>query len=1045
MATDGKFSGANKNSQPRTMGGSINPSRVVVQLNLEETENLAEFEKTDFSDNTKKTFVRHTIALQKGETDVRFSNEYHLNNEEIVNGVSTTADGRTVPYNPDGDVNQTFAGSLRVNEDGTTAVSIFENSSNPGTIPISVQKGKSARGGEDYMELLAEKTRLGDAITQRIAGTSNFNIDAPFVPQGQKAREEDSNVGSFFIHRSLGKHLPDNWIDPTGDQPAVVRIDTLKAMGLLTLMNSSGDLFVPDSPNDILGGLAAKAQSLVPGTARLGLRVPVSRFDGTEILESIDEGFRRPSGGDISLAGRSMLSYGSFNNPLAPFDGLSGQSARNAATLLSLTVSGLLKAYAAVFKRVFRRPMIALGRRFQGEQRNQAGNQIIKGEHTTFAQHRNTDYGSGEIIPFIVKTENDFDAALAEGFRAFFQVGGGTSGVFMTAVNNLTGAGLIGRSSGFYLTLLREIVRSTNEIVAFGIPTFVNNLGDFLRTSGVSIDNVFDRMPTDRNAPDLGIAGNVATRVLSFLEEGSRLINEAKITKVINIIASIGDISLSQGAIGGQSIIDEIDDVDPANPGEPNLAALVSKSRLSAGVLSKTKTAWGTSTTPSAYMLPQPILNGSTLYSGGRKDGARFLKNSLGKQAISPSSGGRIDQEKVKELEETLDASYVPFYFHDLRTNEIISFHAFITSLDDSLKADYAEETSYGRMGATYAHRNTTRDLGVRFMVAATNEKDFDEMWWKINRLTMMLFPQYSRGRLLEYGNQKFAQPFSQVPTSSPMVRMRVGDLITTNFSDFDLARQFGVSNAEFNPGVDGPVSREDRNAARRAERIDNITRRMMEGSWNVGERGYLESGTIVADPDTGAVYNVPLVATSRAEIISLVGDGLVTVAVSNPDGSKATFMVQGTQVMIDEEFIDTLVVDDQEVDGVQENQVREAMNNFFGNENPIIRSFNSVRGQGIPGFIASLDLEVDDKTWETQYGSRAPQMVGVSLRFLPVFEINPGLDADGFMQGALYNVGAIMNSLKGTGSPNPWEPERYNSMIASAKSKLGSSKRRGV
>jgi hypothetical protein len=118
-------------------------------------------------------------------------------------------------------------------------------------------------------------------------------------------------------------------------------------------------------------------------------------------------------------------------------------------------------------------------------------------------------------------------------------------------------------------------------------------------------------------------------------------------------------------------------------------------------------------------------------------------------------------------------------------------------------------------------------------------------------------------------------------------------------------------------------------------------------------------------------------------------------------------------------------------------------MSAFFGNENPVVRSFASVRGQGLPGMISDLNVDIRDTTWETDYGSRAPKVIGITITFMPVFEINPGLDADGFMQGAIYNIGNIMNGLKKTGSPEPWSEERYRSMVGAAKASLDFSKRR--
>ena len=45
-------------------------------------------------------------------------------------------------------------------------------------------------------------------------------------------------------------------------------------------------------------------------------------------------------------------------------------------------------------------------------------------------------------------------------------------------------------------------------------------------------------------------------------------------------------------------------------------------------------------------------------------------------------------------------------------------------------------------------------------------------------------------------GINKFVQPFSQVMAASPLIRLRVGDVLKTNYSKFHLARIFGIGDA---------------------------------------------------------------------------------------------------------------------------------------------------------------------------------------------------------------------------------------------------------
>jgi hypothetical protein len=157
----------------------------------------------------------------------------------------------------------------------------------------------------------------------------------------------------------------------------------------------------------------------------------------------------------------------------------------------------------------------------------------------------------------------------------------------------------------------------------------------------------------------------------------------------------------------------------------------------------------------------------------------------------------RIPQQVVKIVEDRLDSEYVPFYFHDLRTNEIIGFHAFLESLSDSITPSFQPTTGFGRIEAVQTYKSTSRTLGLSFRIVATSKEDFDEMWFKINKLATLAYPQWSAGSTVfkQDGDtvDRFTQPFSQLVASSPVIRLRVGDVIKSNYSRFNLSRIFGM------------------------------------------------------------------------------------------------------------------------------------------------------------------------------------------------------------------------------------------------------------
>ena len=91
-------------------------------------------------------------------------------------------------------------------------------------------------------------------------------------------------------------------------------------------------------------------------------------------------------------------------------------------------------------------------------------------------------------------------------------------------------------------------------------------------------------------------------------------------------------------------------------------------------------------------------------------------------------------------------------------------------------------------------YNKTTRKISLTFMLAATSPADFDAMWFDINKLTTLIYPQWSRGKPVKAaGGDRFIMPFSQIPTASPMIRLRMGDVIRGNYSKFSLARLFGA------------------------------------------------------------------------------------------------------------------------------------------------------------------------------------------------------------------------------------------------------------
>ena len=397
---------------------------------------------------------------------------------------------------------------------------------------------------------------------------------------------------------------------------------------------------------------------------------------------------------------------------------------------------------------------------------------FFMGEHTQVEEELAT------FVRFVlVPTTHPYADCVAEGFKSLF----GDTQVSLKgkggSLDSVAEKDIIYDSPGFWISIARSIILSTETATRLGAEIATT-------TSNSKSDEDFFK--------------------------SLRMMQRSRVIGFLNAMAKVGDIAITSSLNDGNPW-----DVDQL-PDTP--ATRVMKSRTNSGQNSLAL-AWRGNSLPGLYVFPQPILE-ATLKMGVTFAGPNPLKAALGtgissKAYIAPSGqgntedvsyigGSRIPNDVVKVLEDQLDAEYVPFYFHDLRTNEIVAFHAFIDSLTDSYSPSYNSQTPYGRMDPVHIYKSTTRSISLSFTIAATSREDFDEMWWKINKLTTMVYPMYTKGTLVEtpgstLGKDKstFIQPFSQLIGASPMIRMRVGDVVKSNYSKFNIARIFGIGEPE--------------------------------------------------------------------------------------------------------------------------------------------------------------------------------------------------------------------------------------------------------
>jgi hypothetical protein len=1010
------------------------PPRPLPELTKSGDGDLVEIGQDDLVPREKRRLGDY-LAYQTGQV--------HKNEFPIKPGSTPfrirTATGNPAPISDtDDNAVRTYMDTFN-EESGQKARSTFESLSDSGMLDTDtrflIKKGKSdsswhRTGTEIFREIdeLRGEADVPKRVEEAMLANNRFNdTNRPFTP-GQREGEGNS-LGSLIVQPTLGAHVPQKFPRAVnGGEFATISIDKLKTFGILTMLEASGELNIPTDLSNPDEAFAAAISTSAPGLARLGQRIDTTRFDGVKILNTIEPSFTKVNR-DFSPAGNAISSYGNVNSPLVPFNGLVATSSITSAALLSLAVSIMMKSLALLLQApgASRTTTISRGglgiAEVQGStvdgleaRRRRLGSFLGKTDSTTAYRPIRDD-----ITLDTVETQYPFYQCLDRGIDVFFDVENKPVG---QAILGLTGTVI--QSHGYYNVVFRNLVRSTSDLLLGLVKTGLNEKSSY---------------DVDYN---LGGSGSGATDAISNAIGFVQIMNQSKVLKFMNVLAMIGEATFLAEDTAALQIDNQPDEFDdPLESGEkiPSLEMLHQKNRLSD--IFQNRLAWGGNTVKSLYLLPNILPLAAAIHDGNK---ARF-------SGMTPTNGfkkidtKRIEPDDVVKMENYLEADYMPFYFHDLRTNEIIAFHAFLDSISDSYTVDYSESEGYGRIGKVLTYKNTQRSISLSFAVLATSEEDFNEMWYKVNKLITLLYPQYTQGRALTFGQDTFVQPFSQLPAASPMIRLRLGDIFKSNYNKFDLARIFGLASPDFR--LQSQEAREA-DASQNRENLDRkireITARMSRGEWHDGDEakivpwpsGGARSSGYQRDLTDAPARPTPEQRTAQRDlntrgqldvVISAGGGGVsrslrtggegIRVRIKNPTQTEqgGYFIVPRDKLLLDTNFIHSLAVRQTPPttsgDDPNAEAQRQARANFFSPDgttpNPVFKSFESVRGRGLAGFIRSFNMDIDTSTqWETVgLNNRAPKMLRVSMQFEPIHDLPPGLDHNGFNSAPVYNVGS--------------------------------------
>jgi len=392
----------------------------------------------------------------------------------------------------------------------------------------------------------------------------------------------------------------------------------------------------------------------------------------------------------------------------------------------------------------------------------------------------------------------------------------------------------------------------------------------------------------------------------------------------------------------------------------------------------------------------------------------------------------RVKTGVVSTLESFLESEYFPFYFHDLRTNEIVSFHAFLASLTDSYTASYDSVEGMGRVEPVKHYKGTTRKFGFSFYVVATNEDQVSPMYDKINKLTTLLYPQYTSGKVVFQNQKRFVQPFSQLIGASPLVRIRLGDIARSNYSKFALARLFGAGTGSDKFNIDGnteikPVPPE--NLVYYYEPQNSGQPVAVSTQDGGGPIDYI-SPTGWSITITGGTTGVVINSANGLEYVEYV-TGKLKMKEGFREGPLAKFKgrnpgkfrtatvkkFDGETVFIKKSYLTqtVTVINAKDVSEVKSYNTTADISNSLSISNmldpttsAIVRHFEHNSGKGLAGHIDQMDFDWYSNTrWNTGDQGRSngfvPMMCKVTVNFSPVHDISPGLDSQGYNRAPIY------------------------------------------
>lgn len=768
----------------------------------------------DIDKNTKEIQLKYLANVTDETNKIPISRTYPQSNVEYGTNFQAIAsqDSEQFRYAPQ--LDPTVAPSYRVTN------WFPADFSTPDPIGVYNKDGRVSKRSfaiQQYMTRVAfEDTPSPTApIDNALLNAIGYNEANKFIPQNVQTVDRNPVNGPDYRRtlgstgfQSLGVYAKSTHVGQQGNNtPKNTRLEIsdLEKVGLNLLFDAvQGDAgldFKIESESDFT---EAEARMTLPSLPRIGKKTSLNRFTAATTLKKLKNDQYNKSGvTNFYDNTNDVQTNGSFYSPYNQFDSL--VSVGQIALAIAMILAFVLLLDLIVLLIPNRPPTNEQITRTEGNLRF-LGTSKIEGNNGGY--YPDNKLSGVDVLTQILGVNglfspnyHTFDDCLEAGIAEFFGFSFGSSGIALSSFASTSLKILL--ESGRMTTILREILRSGMSVVEGGIADFAG---------GFSI---------------------------SALGKLIRKIRDLKIIKFIDVLQQIGDKILFENDLAKETKVNSPNTISGSNVSyvdslSDDRTNYIAKSRLSDG-----KIAWGTST---AGILSLPVfqngnfinlaialsssMDSDNLYGNANIGGALgpddnpyynltewgYGRSQAGSKRDLAVRQGRIPSDVVKKYEDQLEADYMPFYIHDLRTNEILPFHAFLEDVGEDFNIDYSTVEGYGRMDKVHIHKSTTRNISVTFTMIATDAEDHAIMWYKINKLATVIYPQWTQGRQIKIGNGdnalSFIQPFSQIPGATPVIRLRLGDLWKSNYSKMAVARLFGATTMpDYNVEVTPPAT----------------------------------------------------------------------------------------------------------------------------------------------------------------------------------------------------------------------------------------------